>query len=371
MAPEATHAESADEDFTVDHIPGLGPVELKHGDILLPDSTAIAEIFQEQADHIPAESSIKLATKALRQAGYGLLQIPGKLTTLHGLGKTSIPNDREYVRMRNDKAQVFVEDFIGRFVSDESSVHGIENLAPALEASRNGEPVLMMGNHGSEVDPVLCSILLSREQQRLRLADQPNANAAAEAREKLLAVIGHKVMLEKFRRTFSGAIHSLFTIASKYRNGLTDDEEKNTASAYVDNVNTILRLLITNPEYFVMLFPEGGRTRDNQIGMQMEVIRAACGKMVLPTFIDTPDKFLELEQGEKMHLHPETVDLYIGEPFVPESASATRGMSQFVGTFRENLSEVGAPVDDYTWGYMKRGRRNGDAPREMTFEEVT
>jgi 1-acyl-sn-glycerol-3-phosphate acyltransferase len=356
--------------FSIGHIPGTEPIELKRGDLLEEGGHRIAEIFESTADHVPSKSGIRLATKALRQAGYGLLQIPGKLTTMHSLGKAEKPHDREFVRMRDEKARTFVEDFLGRFVAEESAVFGAENVRPAVEANRKGEPVIQMGNHGTELDPVLNSILLDREQKNRKHGDQTTANALAEAREKMLAVIGHKVMLEKFRRIFAGSVHSLFTISAKYRDGL-QGEDRDISSAYINNVNTVLEELISNPEYLVMLFPEGGRTRNNQIGMQMGVVRAATGKLILPTFIDAPDGFMELEQGEKMDLKPQTVNLYFGKPFMPNGGtSAKKGIDDFVGRFRDSLGEVGAPVGDYEWGVMKREKRNGDQPRELQFHEV-
>ncbi|PIQ76847.1 hypothetical protein COU78_00930 [Candidatus Peregrinibacteria bacterium CG10_big_fil_rev_8_21_14_0_10_49_24] len=367
MPPDAPHNDETE--FSIDHIPGVNPIVLKNGDLLQEDGHRIANIFEESADHIPQESSIALATRALRQAGYGLLHIPGKLVTLRSLSNTKKPHDREYVRMRNEKARAFVEDFLGRFVSEESEIHGTENLAQTMEENRTGKPVLMMGNHGSELDPVLASILLKREYANQHNGNELLADSAAEAREKLLAVIGHKVMLEKFRRTFSGAVHSLFTIATKYRENLPE-EEKGVVSAYLDNVNTILRELVTHPEYLVMLFPEGGRTRNNQIGMQMGVIRAAFGKIIQPTFIEAPPNFLELEQGEKMKFTPEPVNIYFGKAFTAGSQSTRTGMTDFVNAFRDSLAEVGAPVDKYEWGVMQRTKKNGTDPRELQFHGI-
>lgn len=368
MAVNATNSDETG--FSIGHIPGTEEIALKRGDLLQEGGHRIAEIFESTADHVPSKQGILLATKALRQAGYGLLQIPGKLTTMNRLGKAEKPHDREFVRMRDESARTFVEDFLGRFVAEESAVFGAENVLPAVEANRKGEPVIQMGNHGTELDPVLNSILLDREYAKRKHGDQPTANAVAEAREKLLAVIGHKVMLEKFRRIFAGSVHSLFTISAKYRDSL-QGEDRDVSSAYINNVHTVLETLISNPEYLVMLFPEGGRTRNNQIGMQMGVVRAATGKLILPTFIDAPEGFMELEQGEKMDLRPQTVNLHFGKPFIPNGGkSATKGMDDFVGMFRDSLGEVGAPVEQYEWGIMKREKRNGDQPRELKFHGV-
>lgn len=362
-------SQNDETEFSLNHIPGVNAIPLKRGDILQEGGHRIADIFESSADHIEHEHSISLATTALRQAGYGLLHIPGKLLTMRSLSNAPKPHDREYVRMRSEKARTFVEDFLGRFVAGTSEIHGTENLAQTMQENREGKPVLMMGNHGSELDPVLAGILLQREYENQKNNEPDLANAAAEAREKLLAVIGHKVMLEKFRRTFSGAVHSLFTIATKYRENLSE-EEKSVVSAYLDNVSAVLRELMTNPEYLVMLFPEGGRTRNNQIGMQMGVIRAAFGKIIQPTFIETPPNFLELEQGQKMKLESQPVNMYFGEPFTAGSTGARTGMAEFVQAFRESLGRAGAPVDDYEWGVMQRTKKNGTEPRELQFHGV-
>jgi len=369
MSPESTHND--DRTFLIDHIPGTEPIRLQHGHLLEEGKHRLAEIFEAQADHVSSEKSIAMTTRALRQAGYGLLQIPGKLLTLHNLGKTETPHDREYVRLRNEKAQDFVEDFIGKLVTDDSSVHGIENLTEAVAENRKGNPVIQMGNHGSEMDPVLQNILLKKKSDELAEQDPTSAETIMETREKLLAVIGHKVMLEKFRRAFAGSVHSLFTIATKYRNNLSS-EDATLANAYVSNVNTILRELISNPEYFVMLFPEGGRTRNAHIGMQMSAIQAATKKLILPTFIQAPENFLEVEHGERIDVKPAKIDMYYGKPYIPNEEGNRRGnVVRFIRTFRDNLGEAGAPVDEYEWGYMQPEKRRGNMPRTQKFTEVT
>lgn len=366
MEYESPHA---DELFTVDHIPGVPPVTVGHGDTLKPGGQQIATIFGSKADHVLPQRSLPLATNALRQAGYPWYRIPGKLWTLFQLTRAEAPHDREYFRARNPAARDFVEDFIGRFVAEESAVHGTENLAHAVERNAAGAPVLAFSNHASELDPVLLSILLGREQEKQAGGPGGLAAAAEEAREKLLAVIGHKVMLERFRRAFSGTVHSLFTVAAKYRDALPPGQ-KTAVSCYVDNVNTILHALVSHPEYFVLLFPEGGRTRESRIGMQVGTLRAAYGKCVLPTFIEAPENFLDLEQGPNMDLRPAPVNCYFGKPFTPRGTGATTGITDFVNTFRDSLATVGAPVERFQWGYMKRGKPGAETKRIQEFIPV-
>ena len=236
----------------------------------------------------------------------------------------------------------------------------IENFQRAMELNRNGEPVCFeMIPHMSELDPVFVETII---EDLGRAHEDPLVQRdAAEYLNKNIVLIGHKVFLSRIRRVFARTVRSLFTVAPKYRAGLSP-EETSLLSAHSRSVGQIVKAVREHADYVLSLCPEGGRTVDRQIGVYK--VGALGGGYRVPLFLDMPDGFLNLDAKNSDALKPAQVQLTVGAPFQPSRAN------DYSAQMHQSLSEAGAPVDRFAWGYKDPIRNAPNIDRRKGAPEV-
>ena len=337
-------------------LPSLPPeVDLTCGGQLQPGGHRIRSILHDDRDHPSPWQSGKMILGALNKAGYRYREMPRMLYRLARLYmQASVPHDTEIICEADEYAEGVVLEFIGRFVRKESRLHGQENLVHAMELNGQGESVQFYSMpHLSAMDPVFLKILLQRE------AESTNAQAHREAAERmfnqLIVLIGHKVLHNRFRRAFSQAVNAVFTVPPKYRADLEPDV-KQLLAMHSGNVGHIVEALRSDPRWAMFLCPEGGFTRERQLGIQTMTAQVSSDTYIAPIFTDEPEGFMRHDLGTAMNMEPSPVHMYFGKPFQLESGGRRQRVSTLITTCRNNCAAVGAPVRKYRWGYMKRNR---------------
>ena len=258
------------------------------------------------------------------------------------LSLTHEPHDLEIFRKRSDGIRSLVEDLMDRLMTEDSSIHGAENIAEANTRTENGEEVVLCSNHPSQTDPIRISALLHR-------------SGEDSARDKLVATMGHRVWLDRFQRGFSVALHSVFTLQTKYVKEI-DSDEKKVVQAYLKNVKEVLTALFQSPEYLPLIFPEGGLTRNGRIAFDVPTIAALSKKVITPLYLDDPTQSLRMEEGDIQKIEKSSIQLYVGEPFTHETdeKSRVKAISDFVHTYRRRLLDVYAPIQDTRIGVQRK-----------------
>ena len=325
------------------------------GGQLQPGGHRIREILHDERDHLSCWQSGKMVLGALNKAGYRYHEMPRMLYRLARLYmQASVPHDTEVICEADEYAEQVILEFIGRFVRKGSKLHGQENLVHAMELNGQGESVQFYSMpHLSAMDPVFLKILLQRE------AESTNAQAHREAAERmfnqLIVLIGHKVLHNRFRRAFSQAVNAVFTVPPKYRADLEPDV-KQLLAMHSGNVGHIVEALRSDPRWAMFLCPEGGFTRERQLGIQTMTAQVSSDTYIAPIFTDEPEGFMRHDLGTAMNMEPSPVHMYFGKPFQLESGGRRQRVSTLITTCRNNCAAVGAPVRKYRWGYMKRNR---------------
>jgi glycerol-3-phosphate O-acyltransferase len=135
-----------------------------------------------------------------------------------------------------------------------SRVDGLENVQKIQRLLADGENVVMIGNHQTEADPQVLSILLGME-------------GYEDIAENTIFVAGHKVTTDPMAIPFSMGRNLLTIVSKKYLDSFEDEEEKETASARNrQTVAEMQRLMVEGGNIF-WVAPSGGRDRrDPEIG---------------------------------------------------------------------------------------------------------
>jgi hypothetical protein len=290
------------------------------------------------------------------------------------LKQLEAPSDTEFVRDVHPRAAKSTSNFIGGMLTKESEVKGMENLVRAMELNRNGEDVcLHMAPHEGALDPVFLKILLERTAHGN--GDEKEKAVAKETIEKLIVVIGQRVMLSRFRRVFASAVRSLFTIPPKYRDQ-TEEDEKVLVQVHSEVVGKLMEHMRTSANHLLLVCPETGFTRRNKVGFPPTVGTIPKSQYVVPVGVKTVPNFLNPNSGKKMVKNPSPVLIGVGEPFrLEETVGISNRASEYVAKFHNSLLEVLGEevVGQYKWGIKKRKRSknpNPNAPIPEIFTPV-
>ncbi|PIR49342.1 hypothetical protein COU79_05400 [Candidatus Peregrinibacteria bacterium CG10_big_fil_rev_8_21_14_0_10_54_7] len=335
-------------------LPPLPPdVDLTCGGQLQPGGHRIREILHDDSDHLPLWQSGKIILEALNRAGYKYHEMPRMLYRLARLYmQASVPHDTEVICEADEYAEKVVLEFIGRFVREGSCLHGRDHLVQAMDMNRQGKSVqFYCMPHLSAMDPIFLKILLQREAEGTNV--RPHQEAAEQMFNQLIVLIGHKVLHNRFRRAFSQAVNAVFTIPPKYRADL-EPEVKQLLATHSWNVGHIVEALRSDPRWAMFLCPEGGFTRERQLGIQTMTAQVPSDTYIAPIFTDEPEGFMRHDLGEAMNMEPSPVHMFFGKPFQLEPGGRRQRVSALITTCRNNCAAVGAPVRKYRWGYMKR-----------------
>ncbi len=356
MPNEQPQASRSADTFTLPEFP---EVEMQGGDLLRPDGHEVARILKSHTAHTANARGAKMLWQWMRTIGYSRRET---ISAMAKFGVTALqsptPNDRGIFRPANIATQRMIRACVDRSMAPESRLIGAENIARFMEANRSGVKSALFCNHTSELDPVFVQTHMQRLQRTE--TDPRIAAAAQELDDGLTPVVGHKVLLDRFRRVFAGVIQSICTVSPKYRAQL-QQEEKHLVQLYTNNGTALTNHLMQNPAHTIMIFPQGGMTRGNQIAFQGVIGPTSKNVNILPAFIQGPEGMLRPDVGENICYGPANVDLYIGEPFAPH----TRSTEALVLQFRDRLRAVGANVEEFQWGYMHRKRDGGNLEEEF------
>lgn len=358
MPNEQPQASRSADTFTLPEFP---EVKMQGGDRLHPDGYELARILKGHTAHTSKRHGAEMIWEWLRQVGYSRIKTVEYMARLGIAALLSpTPKDREIFRPPNTKTQRIVHEILDKSITPESRIIGTDHIVQFMQMNRKGVKSALYSTHATELDPVIVQILMQRLQRAS--TNTQTAEAAQDLAGSLIAVIGHRVRLDSFRRIFIEAIQAIFTVSPKYRARLQGDE-KSLVQLSTDNGARLMNHLMADPNYTVMALPQGGLTRGGQIAFQGIMGPASRGVNILPAFIEEPDGFLRPDAGDDICYGPANVDLYIGEPFAPH----TRSTEALVLQFRDRLRAVGANVEEFQWGYMHR-KRGGKTPEEEFVE---
>jgi hypothetical protein len=346
--------QEVEDTFDVGKIPG---VDLTCGGRLHTNGNVIGRILKSDKDEISKLQSLRLTLGAMHSAWLTWKEIAMEL---FGLAKVymqaSIPHDAEVFCPADPKAEKVVMNFLGHFLKGNSGIHGMDNLAQAMELNAQGESVQFYSvPHQSAVEPVFLKILLQREAETATNA--AHKKAAEAMLQQLVVLIGQKVLHSRFRRTFSEAVNGLFTVPPKYRANL-EENEKDLLTAHSANIAKIIEYMRSDPRFAMFIFPEGGFTREQQIGFQPMTAQLSKDTYVTPIYMKSPEGFLRPELGDGMYMAPSTVTVYVGKPFTLEAGNIGARISTLVTTCRNNVRAIDAPTGTRQWGFMKRDRQS-------------
>jgi len=135
-----------------------------------------------------------------------------------------------------------------------SRVDGLENVRKIQSLLANGDNVVLIGNHQTEADPQVLSILLETE-------------GYGDIAEKTIFVAGHKVTTDPLAIPFSMGRNLLTIFSKKYLESFEDTGYKEAATARNRQTVAEMQRLLTEGGNIFWVAPSGGRDRrDPEIG---------------------------------------------------------------------------------------------------------
>lgn len=141
-------------------------------------------------------------------------------------------------------------------IKENSRTRGLETLAELDASIKAGDNVIIVGNHQTELDPQIISVLLEEE-------------GYSELAEKMIFVAGHRVTEDPLAIPFSMGRNLLCIHSKKHLEN--PPEEKPAKQA--QNLGTMSKVseLLTEGGNCIWLAASGGRDRPNQETKQFEV----------------------------------------------------------------------------------------------------
>lgn len=261
------------------------------------------------------------------------------------------PGDTDFLRGRSESRSHVIRDFVRRMMlpgSGFANPESADNFHEAMEMHRAGQDITWeIVPHSSEMDPVFVQVI-AEDAGRY---DSVMRRDAMQFLDQTIMVIGHKVRLSVFHRIFAGSLHSLSIYAPKYREGLTDEEQR-LMHAYSGVVGAISDGIHASARHMLMRCPEGGRmTRERKIGL-FAAVEPAPAYMV-PLHVEAPHNFMGVDEpGHEAH-SPALVKLYCGVPHQVTGGGVSDIATNRVTLMRSGLEQVGANVGYYSWN-LKR-----------------
>jgi glycerol-3-phosphate O-acyltransferase len=183
-----------------------------------------------------------------------------------------------------------------------SKVLGIESLRKMRAEIKKGENVILLGNHQSEFDPQVLSLLLERE-------------GFADLGEMSIFVAGHRVVTDPVAIPFSLG-RNLLCIHSKRR---IDDEPDKKEERLLHNKRTmkLMSELLAAGGCLIYVAPSGGRDRPNERG---EPVLAPFDPSSLEMF------FLMAKQAKTVtHFYPLSLSTYY---LLPPPKQVIKGLGE-------------------------------------------
>ena len=352
-------------------ISGFPDIKFNNGDILLPDGHLVSDALANHVTQIQSDDAKEMLKTGLKAVGYSRIQVLCAMRKLLKISRKAGPvNDRELFRPANPETEKIVYPFLGKAVTPDSQLIGVDNLVEFMKMNKRGEKCAIYSTHGSEMEPPILRMLANRLWNDDDI-DKDIADAAGDLDRTLTAVIGHKVWGSRFNSTFAGALKRACTVSPKYSRQLQNDKKANV-TMYTKNGTILTDHLQSNPLHTVMIFPQGGMTRISHESGKYRIAflkimgPSARGVNILPTFIDAPDGFLRPDLGENMYHGKANVNVYFGQPFKPEE----KNIVNLVQEFRSRLLDVDAPIESRNGKGFEFGYMNSKKDKPDEFVEV-
>jgi len=177
-------------------------------------------------------------------------------------------------------------DFFRPLLEKESSkMYGLENLEKIVQYIKNGENVVLLSNHQTEVDPQAIEILLE--------------DSGCDLASQLIFVAGHKVTTDPLAIPFSLGQNLLCIHSKKYIENppeLKGEKQKH-------NTKTMKKMqsLLEDGSTFLWVAPSGGRDRPDPISREFVV--APFDERSVQMFKLMAQK-AESASGKKTHFFP-------------------------------------------------------------------
>lgn len=236
---------------------------------------------------------------AVRQTLVDLLAVTDDETLSTALKGLTLLGEDYQVYRADPFARRLSRLYMACLVQPDSRLLGLEHLQGAVAAG----PVLLLGNHRSYVDTQITDLLIARQDPGIA--------------DRLLAVAGPKVYADTFRRVAALGLNTLQTAQStRVASEQAATSVREVARIAAQTVRQAEERMLAGDA--VLLYPEGTRSRDGQLG---PFLRGASryarlpGLRVLPLALDGSERIYPIDDP---HLHPATVRLVIGEPFFAE-----------------------------------------------------
>ena len=194
--------------------------------------------------------------------------------------------------------------FVGMFIHPKSIIEGIENLAEAQAAYRDGTPLLLICNHLSYADSHIIEQLLCRHGYR-------------DFAWELYYIAGQKTYQTIWRRFFTAGVNTIKVIQATANESMSKKRRQ-----AIESFRSFKRTITKHP---VLLYPEGTRSRTGRLGSGVPaLVRYIRRNLVLPMAIQGSETMLGV--GHRFP-KPGRVVLRFGKPFIANH------------TFLENKSE--------------------------------
>lgn len=327
------------------------PIDVTDGGVLEPHGTQLAKLYR------PEHTARRTIGQRLHEArtALGLIMNSGELPAIipdtiafasAAIRRRATPPDTQFLTGHEPALNRQMPKWMLGALRRDSRIIGQQHLAEAAELKSEGEPVTIeMVPHTSLVDPFVVQALLHKTM--MQNGDQQIAEACRSILRNMVVMIGQKVQLSHMQRLFASAYHTLVTIAPKYRK-----VDPNFNRAHNRVMGQFAQALQTHPRYWLSMFPEAGRTKNNQIGVpHLLPATLSSEEWRVPMFLDIPPYVLDPDRGFAL---PKDfpAQLYVGKPYQP----ANDRRQTYMINMREKLSAMGAPVDQYQWGVYEPDR---------------
>ncbi|HLB52873.1 MAG TPA: 1-acyl-sn-glycerol-3-phosphate acyltransferase [Chlamydiales bacterium] len=214
-------------------------------------------------------------------------------------------------------------DFIGPLIEEETSrIYGEEHLEEIQKALHAGENAILLGNHQTEPDPQVISILLEKKYKELA--------------EKIIFVAGERVITDPLAIPFSMGCDLLCIYSKRYIDHPPELKEQKR----LHNKQTMEKMsrLLSEGGKIIYVAPSGGRDRKNISGKievapfdpdSIEMFRLMAKKggkktLFIPFALSTydllpPPKVIQKELGEIRVTKKTSVSISFAPPFPMEN----------------------------------------------------
>lgn len=215
-----------------------------------------------------------------------------------------------------------------------------ENLLKADMLKRSGEKISIdIFPHTSLFDPHALRGILMRTRDRTHGTLRDVSGGMLEG---TVFVVGQKVGLSRIQRTFS-PFEKLMTIQPRYQAA-----DETFARVHNKVVGRIAGAIRQNRDWWLAVYPEAGRTKNHQIGVDERVARMmamARDEWHLPMFLDMPPDLFDPDKDMR-DVRQIPAKLFVGQPFQLDSIP-------YIPATRQALRAAGAPIEKFQWGHTR------------------